>query len=64
MSTAKVRVFTREQNPFEIEPVEVLPDEDAAVYIKVQHPLGGSRVITVALGPKGGIDIRRGPKIR
>lgn len=64
MSKAKVRVFTREQNPYEIEPVEVLPDEGTAFYIKVEHPQGGSRVITVMLGPKGGIDITRGQKAK
>ncbi len=64
MSTAKVRVFTCEQNPYEIEPVEVVPDEGTTFHIKVEHPDAGSRVISITLGPKGSIDITRGHPLR
>ena len=64
MNPVKVRVFTREEDPYKVPAMEVTPDEGTAFYIKVEHPQGGSRIITVILGPKGGIDITRGNKTR
>lgn len=64
MSKAKVRVFTRIEDEQSAAPVEVTPDDGAAFYIRICHPQGGSRLISVFLGPKGGIDITRGTKLR
>lgn len=63
MSTAKVRVFAGTEDPQKIVPTEVSLDEGMAFYVKIEHPQGGSRIVTVLLGPKGGIDITRGMKI-
>lgn len=64
MSHAKVRVFARIEDEQNAVPVEVRPDEGAAFYIRVYHPQGGSRLISVVLGPRGGIEITRGVKLR
>lgn len=64
MSATKVRVFAQIEDERNAAPVEVSPDAGSAFYIRIHHPLGGSRLISVLLGPKGGIDITRGVKLQ
>ena len=62
MSAAKVRVFSRLEDEQNAEPIEVAPNAGNTVFVRIQHPQGGSRLVSVLLGPKGGIDIARGVK--
>lgn len=64
MTPARVQVFSRMEEEQNAAPIEVAPDAGAAFYVRIQHPQGGSRLISVLLGPKGGIDITRGCKLR
>ena len=64
MSTAKVRVFAQMEAEQNAPGIEVAPDAGNSFYIRVTHPHGGSRLISVLLGPKGGIDITRGAKLQ
>ena len=64
MSQAKVRVFNDFAAEQKAAGIEVAPDAGNSFYIRVTHPHGGSRLISVLLGPKGGIDITRGAKLQ
>ena len=64
MSPAKVRVFNDFHDEGTAVALEVDPDAGDSFYLRVIHPQGGSRVISVRLGPKGGIDITRGVKLQ
>ena len=60
-ATAKVLAFSNLEDETSVAPIEVAPS-CSHIFIRVQHPLGGSRLISILLGPKGGIDISRGVK--
>lgn len=60
MSTANARVFSRLVDEQSAEAIEVAPKAGITVYIRIQHPQGGLRVISICNGPTGGIDMSCG----
>lgn len=62
MSRAQIRVFSRARGEEEAATLQIVPNDWNAVYVRVKHPQGASRLIGILLGPRGGIDIVPGFK--